>query len=582
MRRAQLIWAGLILPLICGAVAEIANIEPAYGQVFATGGLEEPTEVYDQRPKAPLYRAYLPESVDLSASFPTPGYQGMQGSCVGWAVGYAARAYYSLARERRPANASSIPSPAYIYNSIARQAGCSSGTYVADALELLKRGVLSLADAPYDPNSCLPPSAADRARAGGFRIQSYFTVNAKRLDQIQAQLAQGNPVVIVLKTRRDFTELKGGQTYMLSDAPTYGPHAMAVVAYDDRRQAFKLINSWGQEWGEGGFGWVSYDVFRRDVDQAFAMRVAQADPPSPPVPLPQPQSDTMPSPPQPTPPPKPDPSPPPVPSPTVLEVKPNPPLPNPSPAPTNITRVTPDKIENSPKPTPPPTPPLPTPPRPQPPPVPVTFDFPSCGSVAATDGVVQGYVGTEADLAEVKKRASSIGARMEVALRPWPQCEALMTLDRGLRATDRPQVRIVRPDPSAPLVEGEALLVEVQTPSVPTFLDVTYIQADGSAVHLVQSDNQALSQFPPHTKVLFGDGRNGGPRFTVSRPFGREIVIATTSPAPLFSQPRPDTETEREYLTALRAAVLARPNPNLPSRTFSSGVDTVVTMERKQ
>ena len=42
-------------------------------------------------PHTSEYRAYLPDRVDLSDRFPTPGDQGKQNSCVGWSVGYAAR-----------------------------------------------------------------------------------------------------------------------------------------------------------------------------------------------------------------------------------------------------------------------------------------------------------------------------------------------------------------------------------------------------------------------------------------------------------------------------------------------------------
>jgi hypothetical protein len=52
-------------------------------------------------PRTPEYRAFLPDRVDLSDRFPTPGDQGRQNSCVGWSVGYAARAYYANKAEGR-------------------------------------------------------------------------------------------------------------------------------------------------------------------------------------------------------------------------------------------------------------------------------------------------------------------------------------------------------------------------------------------------------------------------------------------------------------------------------------------------
>jgi hypothetical protein len=66
-------------------------------------------------PRTPEYRAFLPERIDLSDRFPTPGDQGEQNSCVGWSVGYAARSYYAgKVEERDIGNQTNIPSPAYI------------------------------------------------------------------------------------------------------------------------------------------------------------------------------------------------------------------------------------------------------------------------------------------------------------------------------------------------------------------------------------------------------------------------------------------------------------------------------------
>lgn len=48
---------------------------------------------------------------------------------------------------------------------------------------------------------------------------------------------------------------------------------MTVVAYDDRREAFLLMNSWGEKWGLGGFMWVKYAVFAEYCKYAFILQV---------------------------------------------------------------------------------------------------------------------------------------------------------------------------------------------------------------------------------------------------------------------------------------------------------------------
>jgi hypothetical protein len=53
-----------------------------------------PRDQYENLPLAVLPPAgSLPNQVDLSTLFPTPGNQGRQGSCVAWAVGYALKTY---------------------------------------------------------------------------------------------------------------------------------------------------------------------------------------------------------------------------------------------------------------------------------------------------------------------------------------------------------------------------------------------------------------------------------------------------------------------------------------------------------
>jgi len=34
------------------------------------------------------------------------------------------------------------------------------------------------------------------------------------------------------------------------------------VGYDNTRKVFIIRNSWGQEWGDKGYGYLSYDFFR--------------------------------------------------------------------------------------------------------------------------------------------------------------------------------------------------------------------------------------------------------------------------------------------------------------------------------
>ena len=203
-----------------------------------------------------MFRAFLPEFVDLSDRFPVAGHQGKQGSCVGWAVGYAARSYYNSAPEGGGRlTAEQIPSPAYIYDSIRRPGySCDRGTRISDALNLLMKGAVAHAEYRYDPDLCRRPGTDMVARASRFRIAGWQVVDTDRLDQMKAELANGHPVVIGMRDNREFHRLRGGRIWRAGyPEEKDGHHAVTVVGYSERGQFFTVMNSWGPGWGLRGF-----------------------------------------------------------------------------------------------------------------------------------------------------------------------------------------------------------------------------------------------------------------------------------------------------------------------------------------
>ena len=70
-----------------------------------------------------------------------------------------------------------------------------------------------------------------------------------------------------------------GSVWKSSQERTLGGHAMVLVGYDDHRHAFKVLNSRGRIWGDGGYGWIDFDFFRKVVDEAFVAKDAINGPP---------------------------------------------------------------------------------------------------------------------------------------------------------------------------------------------------------------------------------------------------------------------------------------------------------------
>lgn len=485
-------------------------------------GLEvEDPAVYAGFARTPAHRAFLPVAADLSDRFPTPGDQGKQSSCVAWAVGYAARSYYARVTEgAQPNSADAIVSPAYLYNTINdNPRNCTNGTRISDALGVLQQqGALSLAEYGYRPDSCAPPPPALAARATRFRIKSWRVVDQSRVDEVKGQIARGNPVVFGAQFSSAFNKLRGDSVYSGGGEDWQGGHAMAVVGYDDRRQAFKIINSWGKDWAADGYGWVAYETFAKRVRSAFVMEPLEAAP----------------------------------------APKPSPPTPAPSPL---------------------------QPPQPKPPVQTVAIDPPlasyACAelSQARRDGrdTVTGFVGSEADLKTLEASLAGRAFAVDVKVHVWPQCEALMTFRAARLAAGGPKIRLR--SGRSELNRGEPVVIEVTAPDYPSYLYLSYVQASGEVVHLIQPAGLAPTPLAPGRTIVLGDGAGGGPRFTVEPPFGDEMIVVLAAASPLFDAPRPATEIERDYLTAFRKALLVKPDPNAPDRVVRAGYLTLKTKE---
>ncbi len=295
--------ATFTLTLLAVSAAATAQVQRATGLQFLDDA------AYKSIPLAatPLL-GDLPKSVDLSPRFPVPGNQGAQASCVGWATAYAFKTYQEYQEHKWSI---SVPghqfSPAYIYNQINQSLDCKGGTTFVDALNLLRReGVSALDQFPYSDRSCdAQPDALTKQQARAFAIADWRRVNVQDDTEVKTNIASGFPVLIGMIVDEGFANLQSGRTYTAQVGRSLGGHAMVVVGYNDDRSAFKVINSWGTDWGDDGFGWISYSAFRQTVREGYVAQDIVVSPPITPNPPVQPIGPT------------PQPAPPPLPQPTV-------------------------------------------------------------------------------------------------------------------------------------------------------------------------------------------------------------------------------------------------------------------------
>ena len=225
----------------------------------------------------------LPTRADLRTYAPEILHQGRQGSCSGWASAYGARTIsYAQATGQSPDRVAF--SPSFLYNQIALPR--CQGALLTDAMAAMQQiGSLPFKDFGYTDRTCsIEPDYGDRQAAAQYRIKGYnrLTMGAYNykpdLEGIKQHLAQGAPVVIGMMVGQSFQYNMMGKEVWTPTRNDYngyglGGHAMALVGYDDRKHggAFEVMNSWGKQWGNGGYAWVRYQDFNHFVKEAYGL-----------------------------------------------------------------------------------------------------------------------------------------------------------------------------------------------------------------------------------------------------------------------------------------------------------------------
>lgn len=141
------------------------------------------------------------------------------------------------------------------------------GTYVRSCFEVLSRfGICLEADWAYDTSKVyVSPSLLAQRKALGHKIHSYYRVKstgAERLDEVVAALRARKPVVFGTLVEEAFRGYRGGEAILPPKGATIGGHAMVIVGYVGGK--FLVKNSWGPDWGDGGYALFSPEYIAWD------------------------------------------------------------------------------------------------------------------------------------------------------------------------------------------------------------------------------------------------------------------------------------------------------------------------------
>lgn len=83
------------------------------------------------------------------------------------------------------------------------------------------------------------------------------------INSIKRMLCHGVPVTYWMKVYMSITDDVAGRKWtthrLNSNSPYGGSHYVCIVGYDDVSERFLIENSWGSNWGDGGFFGIPYD-----------------------------------------------------------------------------------------------------------------------------------------------------------------------------------------------------------------------------------------------------------------------------------------------------------------------------------
>lgn len=204
----------------------------------------------------------LPDAVDLRPHCPPVYDQGQLGSCTANAA--CAAFEFDAAKQGQPDARTSRLFVYYNERVLDGDVATDAGSELRTAAKTLnKDGVCSEASWPYAESKFRKkPAAACYAEGKKRRSVSYQSLDSTSITQLRQCLAQGWPFMLGFTVYDSFESDAVARTGVVplpkKTEKVLGGHAVLCVGYQHSKKRLIVRNSWGVDWGDGGYCYFPY------------------------------------------------------------------------------------------------------------------------------------------------------------------------------------------------------------------------------------------------------------------------------------------------------------------------------------
>lgn len=247
----------------------------AAGQTFIVNARPDTPDFRDQIFVPTLIDVPIHRSLEEYRAVPVPILnQGQEGACTGF--GLATVAHYLLMTRGVIASTDRV-SPRMLYEMARRYDEWPgeqySGSSARGAMKgWFKHGVCAEPLWPYSPGGSGGTLTTERVVDAAERpLGAYFRVNHKDLVAMHAAIAEVGILYATCVVHRGWQAVGPDGEISYGESSRIGGHAFAIVGYD--RYGLWIQNSWGRDWGRGGFARISYDDWLDNGSDVWVARL---------------------------------------------------------------------------------------------------------------------------------------------------------------------------------------------------------------------------------------------------------------------------------------------------------------------